>query len=160
MTVNATPKPPPADLTLTCAAWIALFTELDRAEVPSTGRLAEIASEGVRFRDPFNDLRGVESLRRLLLHTKERLPGAQFRVWDTAWSGSTAYLKWRMTARVRLLGDWRVEGMSEVRFGPDGRVEEHLDYWDAAGQFYGRLPLIGPLLRLLARPATATKQRP
>jgi len=153
MTDQATQSPPHPDLARTCAAWTALFTDLDRTGVPSRERLVEIACEGVRFRDPFNDLRGIEALRRLLTHTRDRLPGARFEVLDTAWSGSTAYLRWTMRAQVRVLGDWRVEGMSELRFAPDGRGAEHLDYWDAAGQFYGRLPVIGPLLRWLSRPA-------
>lgn len=111
------------------------------------------ATEDVRFCDPFNDLRGIEPLRRLLAHTRRQVPGARFEVLDRAWSEPSAYLKWRMRARVKVIGDWRVEGMSEVRFDPDGRVAEHLDHWDAACQFYGRLPLLGPLLRWLGRPA-------
>mgnify|MGYP001432548754 CR=1 FL=1 len=152
-TEDASPGRPKTDLVNNCAAWTALFTDLARDGVPSAGRLAEIACETVHFRDPFNDLRGIEALRRLLAHTRDRLPGARFEVLDTAWSGSTAYLRWTMHAEVRLLGQWRVDGMSEVRFAPDGRVAEHLDYWDAAGQFYGRLPVIGALLRWIARPA-------
>jgi hypothetical protein len=141
----------PPGIPATLPAWIALFADLDHAGVPSATRLAEIATEDVRFCDPFNDLRGVEPLRRLLSHTREQLPGARFEVLDMAWSAPTAYLRWRMTARVKVLGDCRVDGMSEVRFASDGRVSEHLDHWDAAGQFYGRLPLVGPLLRWLAR---------
>lgn len=144
---------PPTEVPLTLRTWIGLFADLDRAGVPSAAALRGIATEDVRFCDPFNDLRGIEHLRRLLTHTRQQLPGARFEVLDTAWSDPRAYLRWRMTARVRVLGDWRVEGMSEVRFAPDGRVVEHLDYWDAAGQFYGRLPLIGSLLRWLGRPA-------
>lgn len=147
------PSPMPPD---TLPAWISLFTDLDQSGVPSAAHLATIADPGVRFRDPFNDVRGIEPLRRLLAHSRRQLPGARFEVLDTAWSAPTAYLKWRMAARVKVLGDWQVEGVSEVRFAPDGRVAEHLDHWDAAEQFYGRLPLIGPLLRWLARPARVT----
>jgi steroid delta-isomerase len=121
--------------------------------VPSAERLSEIACADARFRDPFNDLRGIEPLRRLLAHTRDSLPGVRFEVLDRAWSGSTVYLRWRMTARVRVLGDWLVDGMSEVRFAADGRVAEHLDYLDAATQLYGRLPLVGPLSRWLGRAA-------
>jgi len=151
-TTETTGLPPPQpDLARSCAAWTALFTELGRQGVPSAERLAEIACETVRFCDPFNDLRGIEAMRRLLAHTRDSLPGARFEVLDTAWSGTTAYLRWRLRAEVKVLGDWQVEGMSEVRFAPDGRVAEHLDYWDAAGQLYGRLPIVGRLLRWLAR---------
>ena len=146
-------SPPPPGPPAALSAWMALFTGLDRDGVPSTVHLAAIATEEVRFRDPFNDLRGIEPMRRLLAHTREQLPGARFEVLDSAWSAPTAYLRWRMTARVRVIGDWGVEGMSEVRFAPDGRVADHQDYWDAATQFYGRLPLVGPFLRWLGRPA-------
>ena len=36
-----------------------------------------------------------------------------------------------------------------------GRVAEHRDYWDAAGELYARLPLIGPPMRLLLRMGAA-----
>ena len=153
MTNHEPAQHPAPDMAANCAAWVAVFTDLDRSGVPSLERLAEIACADVRFRDPFNDLRGVAALRRLLSHTREGLPGVRFEVLDRAWSGSTVYLRWRMTARVRVLGDWLVDGMSEVRFAADGRVAEHLDYWDAATQLYGRLPLVGPLLRWLGRAA-------
>jgi len=154
--VNEAAKSPRPHAPPSLTAWIGLFADLDRVGIPSAERLAEIATEDIRFCDPFNDLRGIEPLRRLLAHTREQLPGARFEILDTAWSAPTAYLRWRMSARVKVLGDWRVEGMSEVRFAPDGRVAEHLDHWDAAGQFYGRLPLVGTLLRWIARPARLT----
>ena len=42
-------------------------------------------------------------------------------------------------------------GASALRFAADGRVTYHRDYWDAAGELYAKLPLVGPLLRFLAR---------
>jgi steroid delta-isomerase len=36
-----------------------------------------------------------------------------------------------------------------VRFGSDGRVLYHRDYWDAAGELYENLPVIGGLMRWL-----------
>jgi hypothetical protein len=38
-----------------------------------------------------------------------------------------------------------------VRLDPEGRVVEHSDYWDAAEQLYGRLPLSGVVLRAIRR---------
>ena len=79
------PSPPEA-----LSAWISLFTELDVRGVPSSERLATIADPEVRFRDPFNDVCAIESLRRLLAHSRRQLPGARFEVLDTAWSAPTA----------------------------------------------------------------------
>ena len=38
-----------------------------------------------------------------------------------------------------------------MAFDGDGRVLSHLDHWDAGGQFYARLPVLGTLIRLVKR---------
>ena len=43
----------------------------------------------------------------------------------------------------------RIHGATLLRFDADGRISEHRDYWDAAGELYAKLPLIGPLMRWL-----------
>ena len=58
-----------------------------------------------------------------------------------------------------------VEGLSEIvvvaayehhlRFDGAGRVTLHRDYWDAAEELYAKLPLLGCLMRGLARMARA-----
>ena len=133
-----------------CDRWIRLFGELNDAGVPGLGRLRDIAVAEVHFRDPFNDVTGLAWVQRLLEHTRRQVSALQFSVHDTAWSGSTAYVRWTMTGRVRVIGDWQVEGISEIRFAEDGRVAAHIDHWDAASQFYAHLPLIGWLLRRIA----------
>jgi hypothetical protein len=37
--------------------------------------------------------------------------------------------------------------MSEVQFDEAGSVRAHIDHWDAAGQLYEKLPVIGWILR-------------
>jgi steroid delta-isomerase len=136
-----------------CGNWIRLFSELDRVGVPTLEQLSAVAVEDVRFSDPFNDVRGLEAMQRVLEHTCSHVSDVRFSVHDTAWSGATAYVRWSMTGSVRVIGKWNVEGISEVRFADDGRVCCHIDHWDAASQFFGRLPVIGWLLRRLAAPA-------
>jgi hypothetical protein len=136
-----------------CARWIQLFSELDTAGVPSLDQLSGVAVDDVHFSDPFNDTHGLESLQRVLEHTRRHVRSPHFGVHDTAWSDMTAYVRWTMAGRLRVIGEWRVEGVSEIRFADDGRVAAHVDHWDAASQFFGRLPLIGWLLRRLAAPA-------
>ena len=38
-----------------------------------------------------------------------------------------------------------------VKFAPDGRISEHIDHWDAAAQFYERIPVLGWLIRKVRR---------
>ena len=47
----------------------------------------------------------------------------------------------------------RIHGTSHIRFAADGRVQYHRDYWDAAGELYEQLPLVGLLMRFLKKRA-------
>jgi len=132
-----------------CDAWIGVFTNLASNGVPSLQHLEQITSANVRFRDPFNELSGRRALLALLEHTRKQILDVKFEVLDTANSGDRAYLKWQMTGRVRVLGDWTVRGMSELLFDESGKLVLHQDYWDASEQFYGQLPIVGWLIRRL-----------
>lgn len=131
----------------TLAAWVGLFDVLREGRLPEREALAACATEDVLFRDPFNEVRGHDAMLRVLAHTLANIRDVRLTVLDTAWSGDVAFIKWEMEGRVKLLGDWGVTGMSEITFAPDGRVSAHVDYWDAAGGLYARLPVIGPLMR-------------
>ena len=49
-----------------------------------------------------------------------------------------------------------IHGVSHLRFDPDGKVNYHRDYWDAAEEIYMKLPLVGGLMRYLRRHLSAT----
>jgi steroid delta-isomerase len=111
-------------------------------------RLGDYVTEDVRFRDPFNDVTGEEAMRRIFQHMFEAVGPVTFRVSRMATDADHCLMSWRFEAILRGR-PWAFDGMSEVRFGADGRVVEHIDYWDAASAFYERLPLIGPPLKWL-----------
>ena len=55
-----------------------------------------------------------------------------------------------MTGKIRRK-DWQVDGASRITLTCEGKVSEHVDFWDAAQGLYEMIPLIGPLLRMLRR---------
>ena len=118
--------------------------------------LCALCAETVRFKDPFNDVRGKAALSRIFEHMFETLNKPKFIVEDITTVETRAYLKWRFTfkPKARSKGEaavWEITGMSGVSFNSDGLVTEHVDYWDAAEQFYEKLPVIGSMLRLVRR---------
>ena len=118
----------------------------------SVSALSALLDEQVRFLDPFNELTGRAAFERLLRATFEHLETPHFTVQDTAISSKAGYLRWRMTARSKRGGiDLAIEGMSEVHFSPEGLVTVHIDHWDAAGQLYEKVPLLGRVLAALRR---------
>ncbi|MBK8957681.1 MAG: nuclear transport factor 2 family protein [Proteobacteria bacterium] len=116
--------------------------------------LPQVYAGHVHFVDPFNDVHGAAALTTLLERMFERLVEPRFVVLETAVQEHGAVLVWDFHYRLR---DWQparqrlIHGVTHLRFGDDGRVVEHRDYWDAAAQVYAELPLLGAVLRWLRR---------
>jgi steroid Delta-isomerase len=118
------------------------------------GGLRTLAAPDLHFRDPFNDVIGADKVIRSLELGYRHASDMRFEFLDEAWSGRTCYYRWRFFFRPKRFSGgrlWTIDGMSEVRFDERGLAVEHLDHWDAASQFYARLPLLGRLLELVRR---------
>lgn len=114
-----------------------------------------LVTENVRFKDPFNDVRGGDQLVRVLAKMFEDADDISFTMREQAGDGRVYFLRWNFACRPKsrfLKGLWHVDGISVISFTEAGLIEEHVDYWDAAEQLYDRLPIIGPLLRFVRRP--------
>ncbi|MEM7654062.1 MAG: nuclear transport factor 2 family protein [Pseudomonadota bacterium] len=136
-----------------CRFW----TDLTPDGVSGVG---SVTTEDVRFRDPFNDVRGHAAFERILNHMFETTIDPRFSIRDTAIGENAAYLRWDMsfTPKSKLgqtTGQWSFTGMSELIFTPDGLVRAHIDHWDSGTQFYARFPLIGFLVRRVRSLASA-----
>jgi ketosteroid isomerase-like protein len=130
--------------------YIRFFETLSPA---SLDRLPALVTDDIVFRDPFNDVRGIASMRRVFERMFADVAQPRFSVSAAAREGDLAFLRWRFTGRTRgsAGGSLTLEGVSEVHVAEDGRVWAHIDHWDAAGQVYERLPLLGWMLRRVRR---------
>lgn len=118
----------------------------------SVAAIATVYAEQATFRDPFNDLRGIDRIRHVFADMFVRLDQPRFTILETIEQSHGALLIWNFDFRFRSLKPnltRRIHGTSHVRFGPDGRVVYHRDYWDAAGELYENLPVVGGLMRWL-----------
>jgi hypothetical protein len=113
-------------------------------------RLGDYCAPEVRFRDPFNEVTGVDSYRRVLAKMFDDIGQPDFTVDGQALDGDICYLRWRLAFRRKNGRQAVIPGMSELAFGPDGRALRHFDYWDA-GQVYEMVPLLSGLIRLVKR---------
>jgi ketosteroid isomerase-like protein len=112
------------------------------------------------FKDPFNEVRGIAAIERIFHHMFVQVEEPRFVV-TARFAGEGgdcgAMLLWEFHFRTRGLGAQAmcIKGASHLRLDDAGRVAEHRDYWDAAGELYARLPLIGAPMRLLQRMGAA-----
>jgi steroid delta-isomerase len=117
-------------------------------------RIDTMYAHGAYFRDPFNEVAGTTAIAGIYARMFEHLADVRLTVLETITDASGAMLTWDMTYRVRR---WRpqemqrIHGATHLRFAADGRIAYHRDYWDAAGELYAKLPLIGPVMRYLRK---------
>ena len=127
-------------------------TAFERLTPERLETLRDVITEDVRFADPFNDVVGADAFVAIFRHMYETVESVRFTVTDRAIGDHAAYLRWTMVARSKSSGLlFEIMGMSEIRIAEDGRVSAHIDYWDAAGQLYEKLPVLGWVLRRLRR---------
>lgn len=116
--------------------------------------LGEVYAADASFKDPFNDVRGIDEVWRVLAHMFDDLTEARFFIREAVEQGDQAFLIWDFTFKVRRWQpdvERRIHGASHIRFNGAGRVDYHRDYWDAGEELYEKLPVFGALVRWVRR---------
>lgn len=120
----------------------------------SVDDIATVYADDAAFRDPFNDVHGIERIRHIFGEIFMHLDCPRFTIIETIEQAHGAVLIWDFVFRLKSLKPGltrRIHGSSHIRFDTDGRVAYHRDYWDAAGELYETLPLVGGLIRWLRK---------
>ncbi len=121
----------------------------------STRQLGTIYSDDAFFKDPFNEVRGIAAITGLFAHMFAQVDAPRFVVTTKIAQGSNAFITWDFLFRMKRFSreEQRIHGATHLKFGADGRIEFHRDYWDAAEELYEKLPVLGGLMRVLKRAA-------
>ena len=120
----------------------------------TVARMGDFYAAEAYFRDPFNEVTGLAKIEPIFAGMWESLDDPRFVIVNGVAQGSEAFLEWDFhftVKRMRAKGTMTIHGVSHLRFAADGRVAYHRDYWDAASELYAKLPLVGGLMRWLAR---------
>lgn len=117
------------------------------------GRIDTLYAPDARFKDPFNDVRGVPGIANVFHHMFATVDAPRFVVLGQFADGREAMIRWRFTCITRGRGgrELSFDGSTHLCFDDDGRVIAHGDYWDPAEALYEHLPLVGGLMRFLRR---------
>ncbi len=152
-------KSPDSDVSTDTRAALARLVRLYEHLTPD--RLAQLEhyyAPDARFKDPFNEVRGVPAIARIFAHMFATLDQPRFVVTQQCAQADQAFLCWEFHYRMRR---WRagadqcIHGATWVRFDAQGLVACHRDYWDAAEELYEKLPVIGRLMRWLRKMLSA-----
>ena len=111
--------------------------------------LATIFAADARFKDPFNDVRGVAAITRIFAHMFATTQHSRFMIVDHALAGDTLFIRWDYHFQTLKGESWEIPGTSVVQFNAEGLAVEHVDYWDPAEHIYSKLPMLGLVMRWL-----------
>jgi hypothetical protein len=139
------------------AAYCDLFTCLRPSDL---ARFDAVYAPGAHFKDPFNDVRGVPAIRAVFAHMYAVVRAPRFEILERGLDGDVGLVRWRFHYAERGGTTRSFDGVSRVSFDAQGRVMEHLDYWDPVEVIWGRVPVLGALLRRLGRRLAAAPIEP
>ena len=133
------------------------FSEMTPAHL---ARLGEVYSADAWFKDPFNEVQGLDAVRGIFQHMYDSLNLPRFIVTTRVVQGRQCFLTWDFVFGLRGQStEITVRGASHLWLAPgtDGRwrITRHRDYWDVAEELYEKLPLLGALMRWLKRRVNA-----
>ena len=128
-------------------AYASFYETLSPAGIDELDRLVRA---DMLFRDPFQEFRGRARFKDLFRDMYRTIDGPRFVILRRAHAGSCCFLKWSFAGALRGRS-FDVVGVSEIEFDGIGLVASHVDHWDAASQFYERVPVLGGALRAIKR---------
>jgi steroid Delta-isomerase len=120
----------------------------------AVARMGDFYTQDAYFKDPFNEVTSLDDIQRIFRHMFVALNDVKFNVTETIAQESGVVLIWDFTFRIKKYKPeilQRIRGVSHIRFNPEGKVNYHRDYWDAAEELYEKLPLVGALMRFLKK---------
>lgn len=148
----------PEDSSFTDTRLQALKAFYETLSPENLGDLHGLYDENAWFKDPFNEVQGVQAIEAIFRHMFATVAEPRFLVTTAFSAGDQAFLAWHFSfQRASAAGATIViKGASHVVFNRQGRVTMHRDYWDAAEELYEKLPVLGALMRLLRRKLRAS----
>jgi len=110
----------------------------------------QFVGEDVFFSDPFHQVRGIELFKGVFSEMFMKVGPVRFEVSRVFQADREAVLIWKFSALL-MNRPWIVPGTSRIVFDQNGKVIEHIDYWDSGRYFLMHLPVIGRFVAWLYR---------
>ena len=112
--------------------------------------LESFFAQNAHFKDPFNDVIGLNAIRKIFTHMFATTTNPEFIILHNAHSDNILFINWRFEFQKNNI-HWKLDGCSRVSFDSNNKVIEHIDYWDPAEQIYAKIGLLKPLMNFLVK---------
>ncbi len=111
-----------------------------------------IYDDTVIFKDPFNEVKGINAVYRIFQEMYQSLDDPRFMISECVENQDIVYVKWDFIFNFKNdTTEHRFTGVSRLEMNAEGKIVSHVDFWDAAENIYEKIPLLGSLLRFVKR---------
>lgn len=138
------------------------FTEIahyfETLQPQSLAQLKHWYSPQARFKDPFNEVQGLDAIQGVFLHMYASLEKPHFVITEQVVDGHQAFLTWQFKFKFKRFDtstEQVVLGTTHLVLDDQMRITLHRDYWDAAEELYEKMPWVGGLMRWLKKRANS-----
>lgn len=134
--------------------FLTMYNKLDRANL---SLLANIYHQDVVFIDPLHRIDGLSALTKYFSNLYENLDAGRFEMKKVLQQDNAVSLYWTMYfshSKIKAGKEVSFDGNSFLEY-QDGKVIFHRDYFNAADMLYQHIPVLGGLINLVKKRATA-----
>ena len=138
------------------AAVDALATFFETLTPAALDGIGLVYAPQARFKDPFNEVQGLDAIAGVYRHMFASLQNPHFDVTGRVLQGNECFLTWNFCFCFQGIQpgvQQTVRGCSHLVLDTGGRIATHRDYWDVAEEMYEKIPVLGALMRWLKKRA-------
>ena len=124
------------------------YTDFNQAGL---SQLPDIYTQDCLFRDPVQEVVGLDNLTRYFERMSASLNYCRFEFHSRIEQQDSAFLSWTMHfshPRLKKGAELLLDGVTELHFA-DGKIQSHYDYYDLGAMLYEHLPVLGRLIKLV-----------
>lgn len=97
-------------------------------------------AEKAFFKDPFNELEGIDDIKHIFIHMFENTESSKFTFIDIIENTNSCFITWDYDLSLKG-SQYRIHGSSHLKF-EEGRIIYHRDYWDVGEELLLKVPII------------------
>jgi len=128
--------------------YITFFENLNKESL--RGDYIKFFDEKSYFEDPFQKVKGIDKIYNIFEDMYAKLYNPRFIIQECISNENVSYIKWNFIYQTdERASESSFVGISRVEFSKQGKVIEHVDFWDAGANVYEKIPLLGSIIRFI-----------
>lgn len=114
-------------------------------------------AEDIQFYDPIVHMDGLKEMRDYYIQMYKNVQTISWEFPDEVWQDNKCTLSWKMTLTAKDFNGNKpltLDGISLMKFNPEGKACYHRDYFDMGAFVYEWVPVLGSMVRFVKKKMT------